>query len=445
MIRALAFTLLLALGMGMAQQRLIVNGVEIPGLTTTLVAGSSYAAAEPLARALGASFSFDPINQVALFQLAGRVVALTVFQDARSAATATEAILLDGRRLASSGGVLVEGIVYVPVRSLAAAFGGNAAVVREQNAVTVVLPRARLERAELGPAPSGQYERFVFEFTGLPPIDTRELPALNTVQFRFDRSDLSVERRFSGRYFVEAVLVPNAGRVDFRLTLTPDSRYEWYVTPTPQGASVVIDIFNAAVTTTAPVATNRPRPSIVLDPGPGALMLAQQLATTLEAEGYSVRLTRDSEVELSLEARTNAGIGAGLFISLLASTLPPGQYRAYYLAEADDLEALNAAIRQNAEVAARGEATDSLRRRLLLGLAPDLSAGPQLAQAMTAALHQSGNFTPLAVEGAPLLILTGAAGRGVVLELSSSDLANTAVRQRLVDGLSRALEQFVAR
>ena len=49
MIRTLAFTLLLALGMGMAQQRLIVNGVEIPGLTTTLVAGSSYAAAEPLA------------------------------------------------------------------------------------------------------------------------------------------------------------------------------------------------------------------------------------------------------------------------------------------------------------------------------------------------------------------------------------------------------------
>jgi hypothetical protein len=444
MMRALVFTLLLSLGLAMAQQRLIVNGVEVPGLTTTLVAGSSYAAAEPLARALGASFSFDPINQLALFQLAGRVVLLNVFSDARSAAAASEAILLDGRRFASSGGVLIEGVVFAPVRSLAVAFGGSAAVVQEQNAVTVVLPRARLERAELGPAPGGRYERFVFEFSGLPPIDTRELPALNTVQFRFDRSDLTAERRFSGRYFVEAVLVPNAGRIDFRLTLTPDSRYEWYVTPTPQGTSIVIDIFSAAVTT-APTITDRPRPSVVLDPGPGTLMLAQQLAASLEAAGYPVRLTRDSEVEVPLMVRANAGIGAGVFISLKTSTLPPGQYRAYYLAEAADLEGLNAAIRQNAEAAARSEATDSLRRRLLLGLAPDLMAGPQLAQVMTAALSQAGNFAPLTVEGAPLLILTGAAGRGVVLELSSSDLASATVRQRLVDGLSQALEQFAAR
>lgn len=451
MMRTVFLITALALSVGLAQQRLIVNGIEVPGLTTTLVAGSSYAAAEPLARALGAAFSYDPVAQLASFQLAGRVAVLTVYADPRSAAAASEAILLDGRRVAAPGGVLLEGIVYAPVRSLAAAFGGSTSVIAEQNAIAVVLPRARLDHAELTPAPGGQYERFVFEFTGLPPMDTRELPALYTVQFRFDRSDLAGERRFSGRYFVDATLVPTAGRVDFRLTLTPDARYEWYVTPTPQGTSLVIDVFAApAAAATSTPGMGRQQPTIVIDPGPGdeaalTLALAQQLAARLEAQGFAVRLTRDGDMAPPLETRTNAGLGAGAFLSLQAGTLPAGQFRAYYLAEADGLEALSAAIRYNAESAAYSEGTDSLRRRILLGLAPDLAAGPQLAQALAAGLRQAGGFTPVAVEGAPLAVLTGAAGRGVVLELSSRDLADTTARRHLAEGLSQALQQVVLR
>ena len=70
--RALSVLLLALVCWTLAQPRLVVDGLEIPGNTTALVAGRSYAPARALALALGAELGFD--GAVATLQLGGRIV-----------------------------------------------------------------------------------------------------------------------------------------------------------------------------------------------------------------------------------------------------------------------------------------------------------------------------------------------------------------------------------
>src|SRR5690606_21086100 len=152
-----------------------------------------------------------------------------------------------------------------------------------------------------------------------------------------------------------------------------------------------------------------------------ALGFADRLAAALRQRGLAAQLTRDSDFSLDVERRSAAGIGADLFVSVHAADLPSGDFNAYYLDDADDVASLEMAIRNNAAQAA-ATTTDRLRRELLLGLVPDLDRGRLLVDGLSGRLFTLGSFRANVVAGAPLQVLGGAAGRGIMLEFAASDL-----------------------
>jgi hypothetical protein len=138
---------LLLFGAAQAQQQLVVNGVPVAGLTTEVVPGAAYAPVAAYARALGADYRVDPQAGV-LLVFGGRILTLQSFGTPAEAAAATTALVRDGRRLPSSGAVQVAGTVYLPVKSVSAALGGDTAYLAEAGTVAVVFPRPRLLATE---------------------------------------------------------------------------------------------------------------------------------------------------------------------------------------------------------------------------------------------------------------------------------------------------------
>src|SRR5690606_8904232 len=168
---------------------------------------------------------------------------------------------------------------------------------------------------------------------------------------------------------------------------------------------------------------------------------AEQVSTLLRARGVRVTLTRDTDFAVSMDRRSNAGVGADLFVSLHMADLQPGEFNAYYLSDASDVTSLQMAIRNNAADAAEGE-TDRLRRELLLGLVPDLALGRTLAEGISGRLFALGGYRGAVVAGAPLQVLGGAAGRGVMLEFATADMASPDLAQRLAQALLEQLESM---
>lgn len=445
--------------LALAQQQLVVNGLSVAGLSSSLMPGTSYVAAEPFAEALGASYSSN--GEVASFRLGARVVTLMIYPSANQAAPRGQALEINGQPAAGNyGGIHASGTVYVPVSDMARAFGGDVTYLAESNTVMVVLPRATLTEVSRPNTDTPSYERLIFELSALVPYSEHALPAQNTVQLRLNRTDLSRAQRFSGRYFSSATVEPNGGRVDVRLALRPGYDYDLYAAPQGSGNNfaLVLDIFPAEA---ASEREHEPlqRRNIVIDPGHGGLdsgiifpdmgsessltlTFAQRLAQALAAAGYTATLTRRGDVPVSTEARKEAAISASLFISLHAAKLNPGQIKLYYLGEADDQNDLTLALRENAAALAEtssAERTDRLRQRILLEFLPNLDFGEAAARRISSALIQSGPYNPQ-VSAAPLYVLSGAAGRGLMLELSPTNLASEVLPEVLAQSVASFLQ-----
>src|SRR5690606_3206810 len=96
--------------------------------------------------------------------------------------------------------------------------------------------------------------------------------------------------------------------------------------------------------------------------------------------------------------------------------------------------------RNNAAQAA-ATTTDRLRRELLLGLVPDLDRGRLLVDGLSGRLFTLGSFRANVVAGAPLQVLGGAAGRGIMLEFAASDLVGDQLAQVLAQAIAELLEE----
>lgn len=441
-LRRLALGLLLVQSLVALGQNLLVNGQPVAG--RLLVQGSSYAPADAFGAALGADTFYDATAQTVTFDLAGRLLSVRL-GDGEGALT------LNGDAYASDGAVLENGLFYVPVKPVAAALGGTVTWLPSQQTVMVVLPRATLRSAKLTSGVAG-YERFTLDFDGLTPFETYFNPALGTLQLRFLRGDLDAAQSFSGRFFTSAVVAPNAGYLDFRVSLRPGYRYESYTSPRPGGFTLVVDLLPDSAATT-PTATSRP--VVVIDPGHGGgdpgltfgatpekdltLRFALALADALAPYDVDVRLTRRDDAALGSNLRSQAGIGARLFVSVHAADLPAGRFNLYYLGDVDAATGLGAALRENAEAALAAPNTDALRRRILLDLVPDLSAGERYARDLGSDLVGTVSLRAELVSPAPLAVLYGAAGRGLLLELSPGDLADESLAAPLAAALVKAL------
>ena len=436
-------------GSAAAQQRLVVNGVPVEGYAPDLVPGSAYAPAAPLARALGARYSLGA--DAATFELGGTFLSIPVFESVAAAAEASRPLLVNGRPSeAGEGGVRTENGVFVPVRAVSRALGGTVAYLAGENTVMVTFPRAAL--LGVTPPETGSETRFTFRFSARVPV--LEPPAAaepgteaRTLRLRFARTDLAPGVRqgaWRGAGF-EASLSAVGGGVDFVLTHT-QGRAAWFAAPQGGGFALVVDLMRAggAAARTAPQA-----PLVVIDPGhggedrglvfgagsggapagesEGALTLAfgRRLRDALLERGVSSRLTREADTAPSLERRAAAGVGADLFVSLHAAPLEGGRFNLYFL---DEESAADVSSLRRAEPA--GDANP--------GFTPDLTAGERYARAVREAL--AGTLAPQVLEGAPMYVLGGAAGRGVMLELSPQDLASETLPALLADAFVTALQ-----
>lgn len=440
--------LVLLLGLVHAQQRLIVNGREVPSITTSLVAGTAYADALSYAQALGAQFSYDASAQIASLQLAERIVTIAVHTSPAAAAQNTNAVRVGGQPVAGLAAVDASGIIYLPVKAVAEALGGQVDYLAAQNTVVVVFPRAEMRSVRLEPA-SG-YDRIVIELSQSVPIETRRLPALDAVQFRFLRTDLSQEQQLSGQLVRSGTVASRSGHVDVRLSLAPGSNVDLFTSQQDGRSVAVIDIF----TEDRPTANLEQPLRVTLDPGHGGrhsglsfdganeavltLEAAQHLATALRRRGHEVRLTREDGVSLPVSERANAGLGQDMLLSLHAADLPAGVINVFYLGDAETRAGLDYALFENAEQLQRLD-TDAVRRQVLLNLIPDVTLGARYARSLSRVLTQNYGVRTNALESVPLAVLAGAAGRGLLLEVSAGDLRS----QTFADNLAAALEQII--
>ncbi len=384
--------------------------------------------------------------------MAGKIARLAVFTNPDDAAAAEIALRLDHQAQSSSGGIEVGGQVFVPVKPIALAFSGQVAFLPEQNQVAVVLPRATIEDAETHQTQG--FERFTFDLTAQVPYTTFYNAALNTLQVRFERTDIARARSFQGRRYLRADLIPGSGHTDFRIQLSPETDYRLYATPNPRGYRLTVDLFIKAVVE----APSKNQITVVIDPGHGGkdsglilpefgteggltLAFAQDLAAAFQARGADVTLTRRDDSNPSLENRSGRGVGVDLFLSIHAAELPRGQYNIYYLDEAELVHDLDLALRENAETALESPATNQLRRQLLLRLIPDLTLGRRYAQGLSAELFQARGYRSNDPIGAPLYILSGSAGRGLLMELSPADLKDSELAPVLAATLLTVLER----
>lgn len=409
-----------------AQQQLVVNGVPVAGLTTEVVPGAAYVPVAAYARALGADYRVDPQAGV-LLVFGGRILTLQSFGTPAEAAEATTALVRDGRRLPSSGAVQVAGTVYLPVKSVSAALGGETAYLAEAGTVAVVFPRPQLLAAE-PPGVWGSFERFVLSFSAPVSFGRYFEPSLNVVRFRFPRAELGSEalaaRRFSGSRFSHAAFVPGGEFLDFYLTLLPGSSYSVFSEADGDGERVVIDVFREAGTRSSAAQV----PRIVLDAGPGTVALAHSLEQVLGDRGAEVEL-----VTPQAATAAHGVFGAPFVLALRRAPLAPGRFGVYYLAPGAPL--LDAPVRRAAPDAALSEAG----RARLVALTPALERGEELARDLAEGLAASTPLTLTSLLEAPLLELSGAAGRGVLLELSAADLRAGSLSNTLSAPLAEAL------
>jgi N-acetylmuramoyl-L-alanine amidase len=149
------------------------------------------------------------------------------------------------------------------------------------------------------------------------------------------------------------------------------------------------------------------------------------LAVELTLAGIESERTRTGPAPVTLVDRTAMGVGADAMVTVHLGDLPRRQIRLYVLDDAGAVDALDRAIRWNAESAVNRSTTDALRRTVLLRLVPDLA----VARAWGAELQRTLSAAGWSVEGpvgAPLAVLAGAAGRGIFLEMSPDDLRDPA-------------------
>ena len=442
----LALLALTSVAVAGAEPRLLVNGREIAGNTTSLIGGTSYAPGSALAQALGADLTGDSGRNLVTLQAGGRVLQLVLIELGANAPA--DSVWLDGRPVGGGPAVRVNGEVFVPVKPVAEALGASVTYLSNEDTVMVVQPRARLTGMRLQ---EGGGERLELTLSAPVRYSTYYNEPLSTLHVYLDRTDIETRLApLDGASFMVANASASGGASEVRVQLRPGSSYRVYAVPEGRGFRLNLS-FGAAGAEQA-----EKKVTVVLDPGHGGadagvvagglgseaaltLAFAERLANALEGRGMHVELTRRSDSPVAVPERSRTGASADLFLSLHAAELAVGEYRAYYLGDASNVTSLELAVRENAAQAVRNGETDALRRQLLLGLVPDLDVGRRVAEALAGRLFAIGGYRAEGLTSAPIQVLGGAAGRGVLFEFSPADLASDG----LADRLAEAVDQLV--
>lgn len=444
-----ALVLLAGLGAAGAQIELVVDGRSVGEVRNDLVPGVGYAPAEALAEGFGARLAASPGEGRVTLHASGRFVQLDIADDA-DATRMAGATRVDGVATADRAALRRDEGVWLPVRPVAEAFGARVAYLAEASSVVVLTRRASLQEATLESGAAGETVRLRFD---APTRSSRyRNEAWGTWEWRFERVDVGQARTLRGEVFERVDLIPDRGDLLVRVD-AGDVEVSAASLPAGSGFELRLRARGAAPAEASEV--DEAPPHIVIDPGHGGneagldgagqreadatLALARRLRTRLSEAGYEVTLTRTGDVNAPVATRSSRGAGADLFLSLHAGELPAGEARLWVLGDAADDEALRAAVRRNARDALDAGVEDDLRRAVLLDLVPDADVGRSYAERIADALFQQAGYRTGEVREAPLAVLDGAAGRGVLLEFAPEDLADDELADVLTEAVGFAL------
>jgi N-acetylmuramoyl-L-alanine amidase len=431
-------------------QTLSVNGREVAGLTLSLVEGVSYAPAGPFSEALGARSMIDYGSGLVSLELGARLLVLPTYTQV-SALDGGTTWRVNGEARSGPGAVFHEGRLYLPVSAVVQALLGFTSYVPDRERVTVVLPRGELR--DLDWQRQGRTDRLTIELSANVPYTLYYNEPLNSLEVRFDRTGADrLEPLEGGRRFRRASVLNERGSAQVRISLEEDTAYSVYSVPAGRGYRLVVDLFEDTTVEELPLAV----PRVVIDAAHGGddsgmglngadesgrtLELSRRLAEELERRGLRVELTRAADHAVPLSSRAGMGVGADMFLSIHTHSGTGDAVAVYYLSEADGAASLDMAIRQNAE-AELARTTDALRRRLLLNLIPNVEVGRRYAQGLQGELFARGLRTA-DPQAAPLAVLTGAAGRGLLLELPAAAVTDDGM-SRLVQALAEAVASLL--
>ncbi|WP_300521960.1 N-acetylmuramoyl-L-alanine amidase [Aminiphilus sp.] len=229
-----------------------------------------------------------------------------------------------------------------------------------------------------------------------------------------------------------------------------------------------------------PRRTTRSRPLVVIDAGhggkdPGAvanalrekdinLKVALKLGRKLRDKGYDVRFTRETDVYLKLQERTDIAnnADADLFVSLHVNALPPGRHATgmeiYIMALPTDEDAMKLALFENRELGGEGmqskEAVDK-KTQMLLHILGDMQQNAKISESMSFAevLFRHGEKWGLPmrrVAQAPFFVLRGAGMPSVLVEMGflterseAKRLATDAYQEKIADSLVSGIVAYI--
>ncbi len=352
--------------------------------------------------------------------------------------------------------------------------------VARESATTFGLPGASITQVLVHAAGEGRRSsvRVVLGVDGEPPLRRSERPASaaapRSVELTFEATQIApslLGTRVVGEAGLQALRVHRMGdlvRVDFELA--DDAQYRLFTLSDPTRLVLDVEVARAA--------NQRGRSLLVLDPGHGGedlgspgphglwegtltLELSRRVRDWLSriAPGIRVRLTRDSNVYLTLEERAAMAnsLGADLFVSVhlnaASSRVEKGGVAAFVLDINNDRNVLRLAARENGT-----RTTEVSPLQFLMG---SIARGQQQRASIAAAtLIQRGTLFSgrrvlptlgdRGVKSAMFYVLVGAQMPAVLVEASfitqpdeARALTTAGYRDALAEGIARGIAKVL--
>lgn len=219
---------------------------------------------------------------------------------------------------------------------------------------------------------------------------------------------------------------------------------------------------------------------VVVDPGhggkdPGAvankiqekalnLTVSRLLVARLKEFGIDARLTRDSDIYLTLRRRTEIAntMNADLFISIHGNALPPGKsatgMEIYLMALPTDKDAMELARFENRELAEdNGDSTKAADKRTqtLLAILGNMQQNAKISESTGFAEYlfnggKAGGLKMRRVAQAPFYVLRGAAMPAVLVELGfltdrqeAKLLADKSYQRKMANALAGGIREYL--
>lgn len=272
---------------------------------------------------------------------------------------------------------------------------------------------------------------------------------------------------------LEKLILENPRRIVFDFIFASPSLIKEI--ESPQIAEESVETSTAAV----PEKQRTGKLLVVLDPGhggkdPGAvangvkekdlnLAIGLKLEKVLKAKGINVYMTRNTDVYLKLQERTDIANSknADMFVSIHANALPPGKnsagFEIYLMALPTDKDALALAKFENREYVEdkNNGATSDRKTELLLRILGDMQQNNKINESTEAAevLFKSANRAGLPmkrVAQAPFFVLRGAGMPAVLLETGyltnpkeAKLLAHPGYQQKIADALAAGIYDYL--